>query len=289
MSGGFFGGGPMMGGAGGGGATVPAGASGDVVTLDGAGGLASATPAATRSAMGFAPVGSVAGLTFLARWRASSLGLADGAAVAVWADESGNGRDLTASGSARPTYLAASSIGPAVRYDGVANVMATASLVPATGANPRTLYAVIGETTGNDGLRHLMHYGTAATRQAYGLLTNNAGPCPGTHYWFESDTIRTGYNYASASYPRVLVASFDGTKNRVWCNGVKLIEYTPSAALATGSTVPLRMGASVATGEWFGGLVAEAGAVADGLTDAQGVTFSRYLCDAYGVAWGRTS
>ena len=65
----------------------------------------------------------------LSRWyRASSLGLADNSPVATWTDESGNGAHLTASGSARPTYVTGRWNGlGAVVFNGSTNMSNTSS------------------------------------------------------------------------------------------------------------------------------------------------------------------
>lgn len=55
---------------------------------------------------------------------ASVLGLADGAAVDSWTDMSGNGRNATASGTARPTYKTSALNGrAAIEFNGTTNVM----------------------------------------------------------------------------------------------------------------------------------------------------------------------
>jgi hypothetical protein len=66
-------------------------------------------------AVGFVPTD----LTGLLVWfRASSIGLSDGAAISTWADESGNANDLTQPSTQKPTYKTNIINGyPVVRFD----------------------------------------------------------------------------------------------------------------------------------------------------------------------------
>lgn len=58
-------------------------------------------------------------------WKADSLALTDGTAVASWTDSSTNSNTLTASGTQRPTYKTAIYNGqPTVRFNGSTNLMA---------------------------------------------------------------------------------------------------------------------------------------------------------------------
>lgn len=78
---------------------------------------------------------------------------ANGGAVDGWADQSSHGRNLIASGSARPTYLASSSIAPpgftypGVSFDGVANLMS--AVVNASASTDLTLFLVARELATN--------------------------------------------------------------------------------------------------------------------------------------------
>lgn len=64
----------------------------------------------------------VASATLLLDLRASQLALNDGDPVATWPDASGNGRDFTQTGTARPTYRAGGGV-PYVEPDGVDDCM----------------------------------------------------------------------------------------------------------------------------------------------------------------------
>lgn len=60
----------------------------------------------------------VASATLLLDLRASQLALSDGDPVSTWPDASGNHRDFTQTGDARPDYVANSGGGPAVYFGG---------------------------------------------------------------------------------------------------------------------------------------------------------------------------
>jgi len=78
----------------------------------------------------------------LALWLNASAGLTlSGTDVSTWADQSGNGKDATASGTARPTYQSSGINGmPAISFNGTTNRM-TGSQVLTTA--PATVFAVV--------------------------------------------------------------------------------------------------------------------------------------------------
>jgi hypothetical protein len=95
---------------------------------------------------------SIAGLQF---WVRADLGITmDGSNnVSNWADQSGNGRDLTAATTARPLFVTNLINGmPAVRFNGTANVMKTGSF---TTAQPLTFFIVLKNVAWTDGKRVL--------------------------------------------------------------------------------------------------------------------------------------
>ena len=90
---------------------------------------------------------SIAGLKF---WLdASRLTVADGSLLSTWSDSSGNGRDATAAGTARPTFRTngTSNGHAAVEFDGVANVLVTAAPV-STAVDNFSLFVVASLTSG---------------------------------------------------------------------------------------------------------------------------------------------
>lgn len=107
-------------------------------TLLGAGGAAA-------SAAPFSP-SDVAGIT--GWWKADSESYANDDPVATATDRSGGGRDMTAAGSARPTFKTGIINGlPVFRFDGTANVLAnTAQLSSYVTNSAYTLYAICSVT-----------------------------------------------------------------------------------------------------------------------------------------------
>lgn len=91
-----------------------------------------------------------------AAWYRYGIGLTDAGAGAcsAWADQSGNGRDLTAAGSARPTIQADKSL----LFDGVANVLTNAGY---TLNQPCSAYLLFRQVTSTSGDRIIS--GIAAT------------------------------------------------------------------------------------------------------------------------------
>lgn len=83
------------------------------------------------------------------------IGVADGAAIPTWSDQSGNSLDLTATGSARPTFRAqdGSDTLPFLEFDGSANILKRTGMTAYTGGE-LTVYAVLRHKEDNqfDGL-----------------------------------------------------------------------------------------------------------------------------------------
>ena len=95
---------------------------------------------------------SVAGLKLWVRVE-SLVGLADDTAVASWTDESGNARHLVqATAANRPVYKASGEFAPAVYFDGLNDVLATAGNVLNTDQHTFFLVARPMATSSNDAL-----------------------------------------------------------------------------------------------------------------------------------------
>lgn len=105
-----------------------------------------------------------------AAWYRYGIGLTDAGAGAcsAWADQSGNGRTLTAAGGARPTIQADKS----VLFDGVANTMATAGF---TLNQPFTEYALLKQVAWGAAGRPL----TSGVAAAAGIIQRSASPIIG--------------------------------------------------------------------------------------------------------------
>ena len=87
--------------------------------------------------------------TNLALWLKADVGVTlSGTDVTTWADQSGNGKDATASGTARPTYQSSGINGlPAISFNGTTNRM-TGSQVLTT--PPATVFAVVQFSVGQE-------------------------------------------------------------------------------------------------------------------------------------------
>ncbi len=103
-------------------------------------------------------------LAAMAAWYRADVGVTQsGGLVSLWADQSGNGRDLTAAGGARPGY-AASGIGglPSLSFDGLAQYIAIGGF--GTVAIPFTVYAV-AVSTAQDAVRVIFDGAVGSTHR----------------------------------------------------------------------------------------------------------------------------
>jgi len=89
-------------------------------------------------------------LSGLVIWLRSDLGITIGTGVSTWADQSGNGNDVTqATGSKQPAYTASSAVfnnKPCLRGDGVDDVLANTGTVWPT--STLTVFAVLASVSG---------------------------------------------------------------------------------------------------------------------------------------------
>lgn len=73
----------------------------------------------------------------------SDLGITQSGVVSAWADQSGSGKDYSASGTAQPTYNASGLNGfPTLTFDGSDDTMTSALSLPAPGTTPTFLWMV---------------------------------------------------------------------------------------------------------------------------------------------------
>jgi len=88
--------------------------------------------------------------------------------VSEWRDKSGNGRNVTATGTARPTYVPAGLNGlPLIRFDGTANVMGNSGAALLRQVSGATLILVTRRAANNAVQAAVMGIGTpTATRAA---------------------------------------------------------------------------------------------------------------------------
>lgn len=227
----------------------------------------------------------------LAYWlKADSLALGDGSAVSTWGKSSTAGSDATqASAAAQPTFhLGVLNGNPVVRFDGADDVLNTTGVIPATGADPRTILAVVTNTTDAPAInyRHVVHYGSGATDQAYGLASKTlpaqtgGGTNWGNHYW--ANGFSSGL--AASTDPTLATIIYDGTTDSFFGNGQALGSKT--FALNTGSGDSLSIGSRRANGEHFQGDIAEIIIFNEALGSDDRAAVEQYLGDKYGIAVG---
>lgn len=222
-------------------------------------------------------------------WRASTLALADGDPISTWTDASGAGHDLTASGTARPTWKAAIVNGHAVaRFDGSTDAMSVATFSPGT-TTAITVLAVLSATGSTDSI--------------IAELSNNFNTNAGTFIlWHNStNTVSSGCRQTVFSVctstrtltttPRVVAATYDfslSTAETVnWIDGGQgglTIDGNNSGNF--GTTYPLRVGARGASSLWFAGDVAELAIYSRRLTASELTTAQLTLAYRYDVAIG---
>lgn len=235
-------------GGGGGGAAVPSGAAGDLVTLDGAGGLAADAPADVVAAVATVDPG-IPSSGLVVDWRASALALSDGAAVGSWAPSTGVGT-LTAAGGARPTYRATGNPagGPAVEFlASSSNALTVAGVAGLpTGANPGTVLAIVSRLrpVGGTGLQHLWQYGQTAGLRARGMVVTNVDNIR-SHLWSGGITETRSPRGQGL---RVIAHSYDGTRESLFVDGV---DYASAdVALTTGTSEGVAVGSNLTAGEF---------------------------------------
>lgn len=104
--------------------------------------------------------------------------------VSQWSDKSGKDKHATqATDGSRPMYVSSVTNGlPGIHFD---SMFLNTACVPATGANPRTLIAVVANI-GQNGINyeHVLHYGASQGNQAFGICSRVSGTYVwGNHYW----------------------------------------------------------------------------------------------------------
>lgn len=225
----------------------------------------------------------------LAVWlRAGDLALADTDPVASWADASGNGNDAAqASAGLRPTFVADAISGrPAVRFDGVDDVLAIADSASFKGAELSVF--VVARVTATNADMLVVGYPHAGTHTApffrWALELHNT----------------TGIDLIVAADVESLVKDFSTrTLMRAWtyCTAQRRLhrdgdEVNVNAASPPSITYPtavgLRIGADVAGGSPFGGDIAELLIYTRQLSNHERQEVEEYLSEKYGLQRGPT-
>ncbi len=129
--------------------------------------------------------------------------------VSQWSDKSGKDKHATqATDNIRPLFVPSVTNGlPGVRFD---SQYLNTSCLPATGANPRTLIAVLANVgQKNSNYEHVLHYGAGTSDQAYGICTRVGGSYVwGNHYW--GSGFNTGVSSVSGGGWIVIADYHDG-------------------------------------------------------------------------------
>lgn len=197
--------------------------------------------------------------------------------VAQWNDQSGNSRHLAQLLPTNRPYYEITNGRHNVRFDG-SHYLDAGIIGPASGAAGRCIIAVVSDVvpTGN-GYNHVVHYGSANTRQAYGLTTRAytaqtggyAGP--GNHYWNDGMADAIPLNASL----HVLTIYYDGSIDHLRIDGGEVVNK--AVTLDTIISAPFYVGTRVVPDESFVGRLHELivySAVPSSL-DIQGV--ERYL------------
>ena len=194
--------------------------------------------------------------------------------VSSWQDASGNVLAQTKA-AAQPLWVENALNGkPALRFDGKDDFL-TSSIVPASGAEVRTIFAVVGNMTPGLSKGFVVHYGNQRNNEAYGIYCDTTGF--GNYYWGINHSVAVKGN----SGPMVLCACYDGKEDRLWANGKDL--GAKVVALKTGSGQGLRIGSKILDGQYlFQGDVAEVLAYGRALSDAERKQVEEYLSEKFG-------
>lgn len=194
---------------------------------------------------------------------ASSItGLANGSALSVWEDLSGNGNDAVQAGGARPTYIENGLNGMGiVRFNG-AQWMETLSNMGVTGNSARYLSVLMNTPLSSS--RNVVGYGVNGGGNIFDLLLYNS-TLIGHFYGGGYDTIGGSPAYAPNSWLTAGIG-YDGSLVSIYKDGVFGNDRT--IPLATADS-PLRLGAGAyGAYDFYQGDLAEVFMYSDDLTPA---------------------
>lgn len=151
----------------------------------------------------------------VARYLASSLALSEDAAVASWADASGNGHTLSKLGTADPTYKGSAFNGyPCVLFPGTGGTRMESATFGTPLANPATTWVFVGEWVS-----------VAGTQIALDGSTSSAGSNQVSFYvtggnWARyAGVVNTAPAGPTVDTPYVMAAAYDGASGYVWADG----------------------------------------------------------------------
>lgn len=207
--------------------------------------------------------------------------LSDNDTVSGWDDSSGSSRPLTQSNSGfRPSYkVNIVNSQPTVRFDG-SRYMTYAS-APTTGAQATTIFAV-ARPSSLGGYRHIAHWGTGGTNQAFGLTTygNNWNG----HFW------SSNYNSAETASTTdfsIVILQYTGTAVRIYINGTISSTGNSNFTLNVNSAYSLHVGSRIyAIAEAFVGDISELIITTTDNSSTEREAVECFLSSRYGIAIG---
>jgi hypothetical protein len=208
-------------------------------------------------------------------------GLADGAAVAAWADQRGGPHAaVQAASSAQPVYRAAAVNGrPAIHFDGMDDHLVVAATL-ASGSQKRSVVLVGRPDALGD--RAMIDLGNIATPGAGFLITPEHAVRTGTGE-------RRWTPPASLTAPAVTVVRLNGVSTQylaAWVNGQRLTVTAITAArvvTAGGTTIGASTAHRAAGPHHFAGDLAEILVYDQGLTEGEREQLEQYLMTKYGI------
>ncbi len=179
----------------------------------------------------------------VAQWSFDQVGAGN-----VTPDSSGNGLDGTVSGA---TPVSDGRIGGALSFDGVNDWVTVAAAPELDFSGPMTMAAwVKPDVVGNYDTVLIREKGSSA---AYSMYTTNGGNQKRPNAALDETTSYAQQQIQPGVWTH-LTATFDGTRLRLWING--LMVDSVAAAAAPSSTGVLRIGGNaVWSGEFFSGLI----------------------------------
>lgn len=239
-------------------------------------------------------------LSGLDAWYKSDTGVTTvGADVDQWADQSGNGRTLSAPAATNRPLLVASVLNgyPAIRFDGVDNRLASAAFTSFP-AKRGTCFVVIRPFFANipqDKLVVGTYDGVTADtwdvsvdRESLTPTFEMASASEG-HHWKISDEIGGAHSYGvpTPTQDRYFQFSINRTSNTEyfgWYSGKKHRETAnsnPMPATGQSGNLPLAVGGTVNDTNWYDGDIVEIIIYSRSLTDLERQYVERYLFKRY--------
>ena len=181
--------------------------------------------------IGSASASSMPVMTGLELWLDASTLAASTTSVTTWADQSGNGRDATAAGSA-PAYVASNALfsnRPTVSFDGGGYLdSALASTMGITGSSPRTIFFAFSQDSAI--ARNILGYGANAGNALFDIAAANR-KISGHFY---GGPFQNGSQQFSVNTMTVGTAQYDGATFKTYQDNV--LASSSAHTLATGNS-----------------------------------------------------